>query len=231
MRCTQLFGMSFVYAVELLFNTKSKIMKFPLMSRFFILVMITYCSFQVHAQSLSMGFEAGTGASYLGEHYGANSSMNFKPSLLMGMHLKYTPTDAYFGIRLHVMNVSTRFYGDGTSYDEGYTGEIATLTTSLMLEHINTEKKWRLGYNFGMGITRENYDGITWPGSYSYDRNFMSISGGGIVAFQMGNKSSLRLSPSFLWTDPINTLRKEEWVQGREDISMLIQLGYTYKLN
>jgi hypothetical protein len=59
----------------------------------------------------------------------------------------------------------------------------------------------------------------------------MSFSGGGILALQLGAKSSLNLSPSFLWTDPINTFRTDEWVRGREDISFLLQLGYTYRFN
>lgn len=195
-----------------------------------LFLLISSSNFLV-AQSFSLGFEAGTGASYMGENASESNWYAFKPSMAMGVSLKYTPVDSYFGLRFNVLYVSTRFESKQEFSLGQYSGEISTVTTSLLLEHLNTDKRWNFGYNFGMGISRETYETSGWPSDYNYIQNFMSISGGGIVAYKMGDKSRLNLNPSFLWTDPVNTLRKDEWVRGREDISLLIQLGYTYKFN
>jgi hypothetical protein len=90
------------------------------------------------------------------------------------------------------------------------------------------EKKWALGYFFGMGMTKENiviYDPYE---QFSEINNFMSISMGGILNYKISENSSLRLTPVALWTDPINTFRKENWYRGREDISLFMTLGYAY---
>ena len=185
----------------------------------------------VHSQSLSMGFEAGTGISYIGENDPDKEFMQFDPSVAMGVNLKFTPKDSYFGLRLNIQHVNTH-YNDNSNWPiwGDYYGEISTTTSSLLLEHLNTNKKWNFGYNFGMGVTQETYEKIGSASSSVNNSNFMSISGGGIVQFNLGEKSALYFSPSMLWTDPINTLYKNNWVSGREDIAFLFQLGYSYKL-
>lgn len=184
---------------------------------------------QLKAQSLSAGFEFGTGSSYMGENFESGNQIDFRASMTTGLNLKYTPHDSYFGLRLNVLYVSTLFYGHGL-WNSKYDGEISTVTTSILLEHLNEYKKINFGYNLGFGITRENYSSQELWNRRSEVRNFMSISIGGILSYSLSERSNLNLSPSLLWTDPVNTFRTNNWYSGGEDISALIQLGYTYKL-
>lgn len=181
------------------------------------------------AQSLSAGFEFGTGSSYMGENFESGNQIDYNASITTGLNLKYTPTDAYFGLRFNVLYVSTRFTGNGTR-NYTYSGEVSTLTTSILLEHLNQTKKLNFGYNCGMGITKEDYSTQQLWNGRSDTRNFMSISIGGILSYSLSENSSLNLTPSLLWTDPVNTFRPDHWYRGGEDISALIQLGYTYRL-
>ncbi len=184
----------------------------------------------VHSQSLSMGFEAGTGISYIGEATAESAVHDFNPSMVVGTHIKFTPKDCYFGVRLNLMNVSTLYTTKKEATWYSGRGQINTLTTSLMLEHLNTGKKFSIGYYFGMGMTRENYINEDWYEGKRGVSNYMSVSGGGLITYGLGDKSRLMLTPSFFWTDPLNTFREAHWVQAGEDIAFIFQLGYSYKL-
>lgn len=201
-------------------------MKFPIKLIALFCALFTFTQ-TMNAQSLHMGFEAGTGISYIGEATSENAMNDFNPSMVISTHLKFTPKDSYFGVRLNLMNVSTLF---SSNTDVWSRGQVNTLTTSLILEHLNTEKKFSIGYFFGMGVTRENYLNKDWYGNKQGTSNFMSVSGGGLITYGLGEKSRLLVTPSFFWTDPLNTFRKDHWVQAGEDIAFLFQLGYSYKL-
>jgi hypothetical protein len=126
--------------------------------------------------------------------------------------------------------VSTQFSYSDLIY-KTYFGEVTTVTTSLLLEHLKENKKLNLGYNFGFGLTRENYRTDSFRLNSSDVRNYMSITLSGLMSYKVSERSSIRLTPSLLWTDPINSFQSDNWYNGREDISVLVQLGYTYKLN
>tara|TARA_R110002050_G_scaffold20348_1_gene57614 strand:+ start:551 stop:1168 length:618 start_codon:yes stop_codon:yes gene_type:complete len=181
------------------------------------------------AQSLSTGIEMGAGASYIIEDHESGNQIDYGTSMTAGANFKFTPNESYFGIRVNLLYVSTLFTSKTLIGQTNY-GEVSTLTTSLLLEHLNQDKKLNLGYNFGMGYTREDYN--TMKGIYSNlsIRNYMSLSVSGILSYQVSNKSSIYLTPTLLWTDPVNTFRPDNWYSGREDINVLVQLGYTYHL-
>lgn len=192
-----------------------------------LLSIILFASINLNAQTLSCGFEIGSGLSYIIEDIQQGESTNFDPALAAGMHLKYTPEGAYFGLRLNVLHVSTTYTNIGIRNVE-YTGEVLSNTVSILLEHLQENKKFNMGYNFGMGLTEEKFG----PTSFSQfdERSFMSISVSGILAYKVSEHSNITLTPTLLWTDPLNTFRTENWYTGREDGSAYVQLGYVYRL-
>ena len=196
-----------------------------------VLIGILYISFNsLYAQSISTGFQFGIGSSYIVENIESGSQFNYEPSFTTGFNFKYTPNEAYFGVKLNLLYVSTTF--NGLSFRNiPYDGEVSSITTSLLLEHLNETKKWNWGYNFGMGITREDYATNSFFSNASGIRNFMSISVAGVLSYKISEQSSLTLTPTILWTDPINTFRFNHWYRGGEDASVLFQFGYTYQLN
>jgi hypothetical protein len=184
----------------------------------------------IKAQNISLGYEAGSGGSYIFEN-AQDKYLEFSPSFSMGANLKYTPKDAYFGLKLSLLYVSSRYKSNYPYWNQSKTGEITTITTSILLEHIKMDKKWNWGYNIGMGVTREDYFTQRLQTASNSVRNYMSVSMSGIGAYKLGDNSNLTLSPMLLWTDPINTFRVNDWQNGREDLSALIQLGYVYNFN
>ncbi|MGB0807009.1 MAG: hypothetical protein ACPGRC_09980 [Salibacteraceae bacterium] len=180
----------------------------------------------VYSQKLSVGFDFGAGASYLGEDIDNENYINFKPGFTSVIHLKYQPKEAYFGLKFNYQYISTVYEANYWNYPRE--GEITTSTTSLFLEHLNTEKKWALGYFFGMGLTREKIVTYDPYEKLSDVSNFMSIGFGGLLNHQINENSALKLTPLALWTDPINTFRPNNYYRGREDISLYMTLGYAY---
>lgn len=182
-----------------------------------------------NAQSITTGFEAGVGSSYIVENYQSGSASDFYTSITTGVNFKLTPIDSYFGIRLNLLYVNTLF---NTQYNSThfYSGEVSTITTSLLLEHLNETKKFNLGYNFGLGVTREEFSTSRNLVSESDIRNYMSVTLSGILSYRITEKSFITLTPVVFWTDPINSFRTYNYYNAREDISALIQLGFTYKL-
>jgi hypothetical protein len=196
-----------------------------------ILVGILYISFSsLNAQSISTGFQFGIGSSYIVENIESGSQFNYEPSFTTGFNFKYVPNEAYFGIKLNLLYVSTTYNGL-TFRNVPYNGEVSSITTSLLLEHLNETKKWNWGYNFGMGFTREDFITNSFFSNAPKRRNFMSISVAGILSYKISEQSSLTLTPTILWTDPINTFRFNNWYSGGEDASVLFQFGYTYTFN
>lgn len=192
------------------------------------LLLIT-CVFtgQLFAQNFSVGFDFGAGSSYIGADIDGQEYLNFKAGVTSQVHFKYQPKDAYFGVRLNYQYVNTVFENANYWYNYG-DGDITTSTTSLLLEHLNNEKKWNVGYHFGMGLTREVVQNYAYGDNRSYANNFMSMTVGGILNYSIGEVSGIRLTTTALWTDPINTFRPDNWETGREDISLLFSLGYVY---
>lgn len=194
-----------------------------------LFVVFSICTLYSNAQSLSAGFDFGGGASYIVEHLQNDSYTNYSGSITASANVKFTPKDSYFGLRLNLLSVNTLFESNIPFWGIYTHGEVSSTTTSILLEHLSETKKWNLGYHFGLGYTNENYHEIDGKTTSSDIRNFMSLTVGGILAYQVSERSSINLTPSVLWTDPINTLRSDNWQHGREDISAFIQLGYTYR--
>lgn len=196
------------------------------------LFFVSFISFSLcsYAQNLAAGFDFGMGSSYIVEKAQDDNSLNMKASFASGFNMKFVPKDAYFGVKLNMLYVSTAFEVSDLIWGPTYTGEISTFTTSLMLEHLNNDKKFNIGYNFGLGYTKENYEDYNYRSNTNGIRNFMSVTVSGIVSLKLGERSSLNLTPLLLWTDPINSFRTDNWYSAGEDVSFLVMLGYTYKL-
>lgn len=190
---------------------------------------------QLQSQTFTTGFEFGTGKSYIVEDTQAKDYLNYKMSATASISLKYQPVDAYFALRANFLYAHTNFEdssnGGSWIYNDFIYGGVTSTTTSLLLEHLNTEKKWNFGYNFGMGYTVEDYESKTWREEINEQRRFMSITISGIVALNLGERSSLQFSPVIFWTDPLTSFNESEWRNAAEDVSILFQIGYMYRLN
>ncbi len=116
--------------------------------------------------------------------------------------------------------------------NEPINGDVTSLTSLILLEHLKDNNKWNLGYNFGFGYTHQNFRQDLTNSSSGMEINFMSANISGIISSKLNNNLSLQLEPSLLWTDPVGSLRtSDKWQIAGEDLHLLIQLGFTYKIN
>ena len=193
------------------------------------LISLLFTTTIIKAQIFSADFDFGAGSSYIVENIQSSDQFQYNPSFAMKGAITYTSLDSYFGIKLQLLHVSTTF--DGTSGWYNYYGEVNTFTTSLLLTHINNTKKWNFGYNFGLGYTLEDYQSNRYKEYQNDLRRYMSITASGIVSVKTGDRFNVKLTPTVLWTDPINSFRTENWYSAREDVSVLLLIGFEYRLN
>ena len=85
-----------------------------------------------------------------------------------------------------------------------------------------------IGYHIGIGQTNEriNFDE---RGTAKVENSFMVLNFGGLVQYAINDKVSLSLEPSLLWNDPIKSLSNYYRLAG-EDVHLLLQLGFRYKI-
>lgn len=195
--------------------------------------------FNARAQEIEVGFSIGSGATYLVENLDDDLYVDYSPPVVLSAEFKYTPENSFFGIKLKYQNVN----GSVEGYDWQivnnqfplfikFSGYVETRTIMFLLEHINDdgESKFKIGYNFGIGLTDETFafDNI---GSNKSTDEFTMINIGGILKYPISSDISLNLSPSFQWNDPLNSLHSERFRMAGEDINLLVEFGLTYKLN
>ena len=52
----------------------------------------------------------------------------------------------------------------------------------------------------------------------------------GTYIYYITNKFGLRFEPSILWNDPINILNSERYNMAGEDVNLLLQIGFNYRI-
>lgn len=183
------------------------------------------------AQNLKVGFEAGSGSSYIVER--VQLGMMYSPSSAMSVSLGLETT-SYFELKTKLLYCNTRFTTPtflslppfGPSL-----GEVTTFSGLSLLEHMNDSNRLNIGYNLGLGFTDETYV-VNNPFLSFNDsrRQYMSIVLDGIASFKLTENPNIYTHPLLLWTDPLNTFRWSNWYSAREDLSALALLGFEYRL-
>lgn len=200
----------------------------------FILILIAF--FNTNAQQIEVGFTTGTGAIYMIENRDKSIDLNYAAPIIVAADIKFTPENAYFGIKLKYQNINGSLQGDNwqrinsqSLFVNKFDGYIENSSFLVLLEHINQKSKLNIGYNFGIGQTNEriNFDK---KGLNKIENNFFILNLGGLIKYNLNSKTSLKFEPSFQWNDPINTLYSERYKMGGEDINLLFQFGISYKL-
>lgn len=205
------------------------------MKKIVVLLTLFSCSI-TKAQSIDAGFSSGTGAIYIIENQDKNININYGSPLIVAADIKFTPQNSFFGIKLKYLNLNASLNGDDwqnlnnqSLFVKNFEGTIENSTLSVHLEHISDNKKINIGYNFGLGQTKEkiNFDK---KGVNKIENEFFILNFGGIIKYSINSKVSLKFEPSFQWNDPINSLHPERYRMGSEDINLLFQFGVNYKL-
>jgi hypothetical protein len=196
-----------------------------------ILVLISFT--EGKSQSFELGYGVGSGTTYLIENSDNGINIDYSTPFSSYIDLKYYKPEKYFGIKLRFQYLNTGIKGRSwKGFSSDIDGEVTSLTTMILLEHLNSNKKWNLGYNFGIGYSNEKFKQDFNNGPYNVESNYMSINFSGILNKKINENFSFQIEPSLLWTDPVNSLRnRDKWQIAGEDISLLIQLGITYKIN
>lgn len=191
----------------------------------------------VKAQKLEVGFSLGTGSVYIIEN--ADSAVNSSfgaPSLFSG-YINYTPENSYFGLKLKYLNLNASLKGEDwqnlnqSLFPSSINGFIENRTLLFQLERLKLQQqKLNFGYNLGMGISKEvlSFDK---QGQNSFVSSFSVVSFGGIIAYSLNHKLSLRIEPTLLWNDPLRSFNSSNYRMGGEDINFLVEFGISYRLN
>ncbi|MDT0676711.1 hypothetical protein [Autumnicola musiva] len=185
------------------------------------------------AQTFELGFGIGSGTAYLVENLDDGIDIDYSTPLSSYVDLKYSKSDKYFGAKLRLQYLNAGIRGSnwkGLNYN--INGEVTSLTTLILLEHLKCNSKWNSGYNFGLGYTNQTFKPDLVNSINNIESTYLSINISGILNRKINENFSFQIEPNLMWTDPINSLRnREKWQIAGEDISMLIQLGLTYRIN
>lgn len=191
----------------------------------------------LNAQKVAFNFGLGIGNSYMFENR-QDEDYNYSSSGMTRMGLKFTGEDSYFGLKAEFIYVSTNYnfnYGYVDLGFDGYHnyggGNVSSYSTFLILDHINQKSDWRLGYSIGMGYTKEVVSPAYGINMEEDTRKFTSMMFAPFLSIQAGKRSAFRLTPTLMWTDPINTFRKDEWVRAGEDLHLLWSFGFAHTIN
>ncbi|WP_417610942.1 hypothetical protein [Owenweeksia hongkongensis] len=183
------------------------------------------------AQHFDVGFGLGTGASYIFENRDQSIDITYSAPFSSYASLKYTPQNSYFDLKLNFQYANSGIQGENWKTRKAIDGEVSSMTTSLMLEHLTGNQRWNFGYNFGFGYTTENYIENLEFRSQSEFRKYMSVTLSGVLAVNVSEKLSIQLIPVLFWSDPANSFRtSNHWYIAGEDLSFLAQIGFVYRL-
>lgn len=201
-----------------------------------ICLLVLLFTIQSHAQKLEVGFSTGTGLMYFFENIDSNIDINYKKPLVLSAQIKYTPINAYFGVKLKFQNLVGKLKGDdwqhlylSTPFTTKFDGYIENSTLLFELEHLKESPKSSIGYSFGLGTTKEKIYFNNKKNEF-LESNFMVLNLSGIYIFTITDKLGLKLEPSILWNDPINSLNFNRHNMAGEDVNFLFQIGVNYKL-
>lgn len=194
---------------------------------FFLLTM-----FEGRSQNVEVGFGLGTGAAYMIENGDRNVDIDYSLPFSSYLDLKYSRPDSYFGVKLKFQYLNAGIKGENwKSFNEPIDGDVTSLTSLILLEHLKEENKWNFGYNFGFGYTHQEFRQDLMNLSPGVESNFMSVNVSGIISSKLTEKLALQIEPTLLWTDPVGSFRhSDKWQIAGEDVSILIQIGVKYKI-
>ena len=203
------------------------------MNKISLFLFLTLLSFtKGKSQNIEVGFGIGSGSAFLIENADSGIDIDYSTPFSSYVDLKYSKSENYFGakVRLQYLNSGIK----GTNWKNNrleIDGEVTSLTTLLLLEHLNSDKNWNLGYDFGFGYTNQTLRPNLINALNEIDANYMSLHFGGIVNKKIDESFSFQIKPSVLWTDPVNSFRNnDKWQIAGEDISLLLQFGVVYKI-
>lgn len=117
--------------------------------------------------------------------------------------LKYSKTDSYFGVKLKFQYLNAGI--EGTNWKSNSTpinGDVTSLTTLILLEHLNNNDKWNFGYNFGLGYTSQKLRQNLSLFDQTVSSGYMSINASVILSKKINERLALQIEPTLLWTDP-----------------------------
>ncbi len=198
-----------------------------------IALIVLFASLEGKSQNLEVGFGLGTGSAYMFENTDSGIDIDYSAPFSSYMDLKYSKPDSYFGLKLKFQYLNAGIEGKNwKSSNEPIDGDVTSLTSMILLEHLKEKNKWNFGYNFGFGYTHQEFRQDLINLSPVVDRNFMSINFSGIISSKLNENLALQLEPTLLWTDPVSSLREsDKWEIAGEDLSILMQIGIKYKIH
>ena len=203
------------------------------MNKISLLLFLTLVSFtKGKSQSLEVGFGIGSGSAYLIENADSGIDIDYSTPFSSYVDLKYSKLESYFGAKVRLQYLNSGIKGTNWKNNrDKINGEVTSLTTLLLLEHLNSDKNWNLGYDFGFGYTNQTLRPDLINASNEVDANYMSLHFGGIVNKKIDGSFSFQIKPSVLWTDPVNSFRNnDKWQIAGEDVSLLLQFGVVYRI-
>jgi hypothetical protein len=202
----------------------------------FILVFFIICTLKLNAQKLDFGFSGGTGLLYIIENNDSNINISYKSPLILSGQIKYTPINSFFGLKLKFQNLVGKVNGDDwqqinvqTPIINKFNGYVENSTLLFELEHLKDLSKYSFGYSFGIGTTKEKIYFTNKKTNY-IESNFMVLNFSGSYIYNITSRFGLRFEPSILWNDPINSLNSYRYNMAGEDINLLFQIGFNYKI-
>lgn len=182
------------------------------------------------AQTIEIGAGAGTGAFYIIEEADNNVITAYDSPGSLYVDIKYNFQERFDGLKLRLQNTSVNIVGEDYQTGISLDGTVETFTTSLLYERLRTDKAFNLGYNFGIGLTQQDFKQVTSNVIPPVQDRFMSLTLSGIYALRLHEKLRLNLETGLLWTDPINSFRgSDKWQTAGEDLNLLVQIGVSYR--
>ena len=197
-----------------------------------LIVALFLVSLEGKSQHFDVGFGVGSGAAYLVEANDNAVDISYTLPFSSYLDLKYTPAESYFGLKLRFQYLSAGIEGENwKNFNQPIDRDVSSLTTMLMLEHLKEDSTWNIGYQFGVGYTRQSFRQDLTDLSPVIESWYMSLAFSGLLSRKINDKFAVQLEPGLLWTDPVGSLRSsEQWQIAGEDLSVLVQLGVRYTL-
>ncbi len=182
------------------------------------------------AQSFEIGAGAGTGAFYMIEEADNNVITAYDSPAALFFDVKYNFKDRIDGVKLRFQNTRVNIVGQDYQTAAPLNGYVTSFTTSLLYERLRADKTFNIGYHFGMGFTQQDFIQQKNTSLPVIESRFTSITGGVVYSLRLQENLRLNLNTDLLWTDPLNSLNgSENWQTAGEDLSLLIQLGVSYR--
>ena len=182
------------------------------------------------SQTFEFGAGLGTGSTYIVENSDKSVEIKYKIPTSIYTDLKYTPSNSNFGILLRYQYTNTSLNGQKWfQFNQVFNANVNDNTLFLLLEYLKkNDNKLNFGGNIGIGYTKQIIDFNS--ENEIAENSFPSINLSGIINYNLNNKLSLKLQPSFQFFDPINAIKIEQYKFAKEDIHFLVLFGISYKL-